>query len=467
MADAHGSGPCESNFMEVQVLLSAPKIRTRMCADFYIFHNIQKAEGDAESMKKRPFVAFVSCILLTVCSFLWVPSAGSATNLPVDVVVSLQIDDPMMEVNGIETEIDAGRGTTPVIKNDRTLVPIRAIIEAFGGKADWEEDTKSVLLTLREDSIKLGIDQSVAYFNDTRKTLDVAPTVINDRTMLPVRFVAEAFRLGVAWDEETKTVTVVQNGFEEDEYSRLMEILPEYQGRAYTEVNQNTPFFKDYERIRGSFEYYSDLDEIGRCDVCFASVGKDLMPTEERESISSVTPTGWVNRQYPAIDGGYLYNRCHLIGFQLTGENANKRNLITGTRTMNVEGMLPFEDEIADYVESTGNHVVYRVTPVFQGSNLVADGVLLEAYSVEDEGRGISFCVFCYNVQQGITIDYATGESALNGTLLQTEMKDVVYRTPTGKRYHMDAECGGKNSYEVALGSAEEDGLTPCSKCVK
>ena len=166
-----------------------------------------------------------------------------------------------------------------------------------------------------------------------------------------------------------------------------------------------------------SYEYYSELDSLGRCGACMASVGQDIMPVEERGKIGSVKPTGWHTVKYEGIvDGNYLYNRCHLLGFQLTGENANVKNLITGTRYMNVEGMLPFENMVADYVKETGNHVMYRVTPLFEGDNLVVDGVLMEAKSVEDDGEDILFNVFCYNVQPGISIDYATGTSSLEGT---------------------------------------------------
>lgn len=399
-----------------------------------------------------------------------------------DVVVSLQINNPIMEVNGVETEIDIGRGTKPMITNGRTLVPIRAIIEAFGGVVGWEESTQSVLLTMEDDTIKLVINSNVAYLNNNAETLDVAPTVINDRTMLPIRFVAEGFNLGVAWDSSTQTVSIIRNTFDDNEYSSLVSVLPKYAGQAYTQINNNKPFFKEYEIINGSFEYYSNLDELGRCDVCFASIATDIMPTEERGSISSITPTGWINVSYDNVDGGYLYNRCHLIGYQLTGENANERNLITGTRYLNVDGMLPFENDIAEYIEKTGNRVVYRSTPVFTGNNLVADGVLLEAYSVEDDGQGISFCVYCYNVQPEIDIDYSTGASSvMGGTIItpttetttptddnnNTSVVSRVYRTPSGKKYHFDAECGGNNSFEVSIDEAKSAGLTPCSKCAK
>jgi len=384
-----------------------------------------------------------------------------------DVVVSLQIDNPVMEVNGVKTEIDQGRGTRPVIRNDRTLVPIRAIIEAFGGRVGWDESKQAVLLTMDKDTITLTIDSTVAYLNDKAEVLDTAPAIINERTMLPIRFVAESFHLGVGWEAENQTVVILRNSFDTQEYQRLMTELPEYSGVPYVMINDNSPMFKDYEIIKGSFEYYSSLDELGRCDVCMASIAEDIMPTGERESISAVKPTGWVNVPYDHVDGNYLYNRCHLIGYQLTGENANERNLITGTRYLNVEGMLPFETMVDDYIEETGNRVMYRVTPVFRGDNLVADGVLMEAYSVEDHGQGISFCVYCYNVQPQIVIDYATGISYAEdkSPVADETREDGVYRTPSGKKYHFDPECGGKNSYPITMEQAMGAGLTPCSKC--
>lgn len=188
--------------------------------------------------------------------------------------------------------------------------------------------------------------------------------------------------------------------------------IPEYSGEPYIEINGNEPDFPEGDWEEESFETYSELDELGRCGTAYANVGTDLMPTEERGSIGQVKPTGWHTVKYDIVDGKYLYNRCHLIGYQLSGENANEKNLITGTRYLNVEGMLPFENMAADYVKETGNHVLYRVTPVFDGNNLVANGVQMEAFSVEDAGEGISYNVYVYNVQPGIEIDYATGESA-------------------------------------------------------
>lgn len=207
--------------------------------------------------------------------------------------------------------------------------------------------------------------------------------------------------------------------------------VPAYSGKAYTSVNGNVPYFTAAELTTTSFETYSDLDTLGRCGVTYACIGQDLMPTEERGSIGMVKPTGWHTVRYDGlVDGNYLYNRCHLIGYQLTGENANTKNLITGTRYLNIEGMLPFENMVADYIQETSNHVLYRVTPIFEGNSLVANGVLMEGYSVEDKGAGVSYCVFAYNVQPGIEIDYATGESKLADGAQQEEQKTATV-TPT------------------------------------
>ena len=195
------------------------------------------------------------------------------------------------------------------------------------------------------------------------------------------------------------------------EGAESVEEIPEFSGEAYVAVNGNVPFFLAEEITDESYEYYSDLDELGRCGVTMACIGVDIMPTEDRGEIGSVKPSGWQSVKYDCVEGKYLYNRCHLIGFQLAGENANKKNLITGTRYLNIEGMLPFENLVADYVQETKNHVLYRVTPLFEEDNLVAHGVLMEGYSVEDEGEGVQFCVYAYNVQPGVIIDYSTGES--------------------------------------------------------
>ena len=204
--------------------------------------------------------------------------------------------------------------------------------------------------------------------------------------------------------------------FNNDKISSVSSIseIPEYDGSAYVVINNNEPNFEDISKSGESFEVYSELDSLGRCGEAYASIGKDLMPTESRGSIGSVKPTGWHTVKYDNIDGKYLYNRCHLIGYQLTGENANKNNLITCTRYMNTVGMLEFENKVANYIKSTGNHVLYRVTPIFKDDNLLASGVTMEAYSLEDNGEGVKFNVFVYNVQDGIEIDYSNGDSHIS-----------------------------------------------------
>ena len=195
--------------------------------------------------------------------------------------------------------------------------------------------------------------------------------------------------------------------------TEIIEEIPAYNGNPWVAVNGNVPYFTDSEITTDSFESYSNLDALGRCGVCWACIEEDLMPEagETRGDISSVKPSGWVNAKYDFVSGGYVYNRCHLIGWQLTAENANKENLITGTRYLNIDGMLPFENLVADYVLETGNHVMYRVTPDFYEDELVCRGVMMEGYSVEDNGEGISYCVYCYNVQPGVKINYVTGET--------------------------------------------------------
>ena len=255
--------------------------------------------------------------------------------------------------------------------------------------------------------------------------------------------------------------------------------IPVFSGAAYAAVNGNIPYFEQSDYSTESFETYSDLDSLGRCGTAFANVGTDLMPTEKRGSIGQVKPSGWQTVKYDFVDGKYLYNRCHLIGFQLTGENANERNLITGTRYMNVDGMLPFENMVADYVKETKNHVLYRVTPVFEGDNLVADGVLMEAESVEDEGDGILFCVFVYNVQPGVATDYATGDSSLSedsntdyhADAAGQQENTYIFNTNTHK-FH-DPSCSSvsqmnESSKQSFTGSREEaiaQGYEPCGRC--
>lgn len=218
--------------------------------------------------------------------------------------------------------------------------------------------------------------------------------------------------------------------------------IPEYTDEPYVVINNNEPEFDEEDMTTKSFEDYSSLDELGRCQEAYANISQDIMPTKERGAIGQVKPTGWQTVKYENVDGKYLYNRCHLIGYQLSGENANEKNLITGTRYMNVEGMLPFENMVSDYVKETDNHVLYRVTPIYEEDNLLASGVLMEAKSVEDQGEGIEFCVYVYNVQPGIKIDYATGKSELVTT---TKTSDGIIRgNSRSKIYH----CPGQQAYD-------------------
>ena len=296
-----------------------------------------------------------------------------------------------------------------------------------------------------------------------------------------------------------------------------LDAIPAYDGKAYVAVNNNEPFFADSDMTTTAFENYSDLDSLGRCGVAYANICKEIMPTEKRGKIGMIKPSGWHTVKYDVIKDRYLYNRCHLIGYQLAGENANPKNLITGTRYLNVEGMLPFENLVADYVNNTGNHVLYRVTPMFSGSNLVANGVLIEAKSVEDNGGGILFNVYCYNVQPGVGINYENGDSWLDGTTPQEQSgqtdtpqnegsqssdgsgaggsgssssttgnvssgsdssaaensvsdssnsETMVHITATGKKYHR-AGCRTlkKSDTEVTLDEAKSMGLSPCGIC--
>ena len=300
-----------------------------------------------------------------------------------------------------------------------------------------------------------------------------------------------------------------------------LDAIPAYDGKAYVAVNNNEPFFTDSDMTTTAFENYSDLDSLGRCGVAYANICKEIMPTEKRGKIGMIKPSGWHTVKYDVIKDRYLYNRCHLIGYQLAGENANPKNLITGTRYLNVEGMLPFENLVADYVNNTGNHVLYRVTPMFSSSNLVANGVLIEAKSVEDNGGGILFNVYCYNVQPGVGINYENGDSWLDGTTPQEQSaqtdtpqnegsqssdgsvagasagesgssssttgsassgsdssaaensvsdssnsETMVHITATGKKYHR-AGCRTlkKSDTEVTLDEAKSMGLSPCGIC--
>lgn len=256
--------------------------------------------------------------------------------------------------------------------------------------------------------------------------------------------------------------------------------IPAYSGNAYITVNNNVPYFEKDDITKRAFERYSPLDSLGRCGTAVACVGRELMPTAERGSIGSVKPSGWQTVKYDNVDGKYLYNRCHLIGYQLTAENANERNLITGTRYLNIEGMLPFENMTADYIKETGNHVMYRVTPVFSGNNLLADGVLMEGLSVEDNGEGICFNIYAYNVQPDIKINYANGKSSLaakkasntskKASAAQTQHTYIL--NTSSKKYHrtdcssvQDITPQNKKTYKGTADKLKAEGYQPCKRC--
>ena len=270
--------------------------------------------------------------------------------------------------------------------------------------------------------------------------------------------------------------------------------IPAYSGKPYGEIGGNVPLFtEDEKKNTDAFEYYSDLDPLGRCGVAFANICPELMPTEERGAIGHVRPSGWHTVKYnDLIDGNYLYNRCHLIAYSLAGENDNVKNLITGTRYLNVEGMLPFEERVLNYVQRTGNHVLYRVTPVYNGDDLVAEGVMMEAWSVEDSGDGICFHVYCYNVQPGIEIDYRTGNSGIapsNPVMIsigdetdpdqtdrnqpvEAEKKEYILNTNT-KKIHLpncssvgDMKEKNKKAVNEDIEDLKKQGYVPCKRCL-
>ena len=346
-----------------------------------------------------------------------------------------------------------------------------------------------ILPEIESDSTQLDNTQVVSEIEDTEN---------DSQTVEAVEYETESDVADVEVETE-QDVQIAAMAFRMSEESLISASdIPIYAGKDYVVLNNNIPEFSTSELTPIPFEYYSDLDSLGRCGVVYACIGQDTMPIEERDGIGQVKPTGWHTVKYDIVDGKYLYNRCHLIGYQLSAENANVKNLITGTRQMNMEGMLPFENMVADYVKETNNHVMYRVTPVYEGDNLLAKGVKMEAYSIEDDGASICFNVFVYNVQDGIEINYANGDSKLIGA---TESKPVaektqevetkpqpapepqpestpqpeptnsgtmVWKTATGSKYHSYNSCGRTNpanATQITELEAISMGLGKCSKC--
>ena len=279
-------------------------------------------------------------------------------------------------------------------------------------------------------------------------------------------------------DYSASSQTTLQQEMSQAQSAEAVEEVPEYSGEPYVTINDNVPEFDEADMTEESFEDYSTLDELGRCGTAYANISQETMPTEERDAIGMVKPSGWHTVKYECIAERYLYNRCHLIGYQLSGENANEENLITGTRYLNVEGMLPFENLVAEYVEESGNHVLYRVTPIFEGDNLVADGVQMEAMSVEDDGAGVEFNVFCYNVQPSIVINYSTGESREEEAVQEEtgdsqKEEEVTYIVNTNTRkFHLpdcssvkDMKAKNKIKFTGTKKELTDQGIEPCGRC--
>ena len=326
---------------------------------------------------------------------------------------------------------------------------------------------------------------AISTTSETQTTTEATTTTTTTTTMFDDPDVEHTSKYASASD-------IASNGSDSSVKVLKRTSLPKYAGKPYVVINNNEPGFTSSEKNNSSaFENYSELDSLGRCGAAFANICREIMPTEKRGAIGMIKPSGWHTVKYDNVDGKYLYNRCHLIGYQLSAENANVRNLITGTRYMNIHGMLPFENMVADYVKETGNHVLYRSTPVFVNDELVARGVQIEAYSVEDDGDGICFNVYCFNTQPDITIDYSTGASQLTSSITTTAKQttrattktttktttkaenyggesnsQTVYITNTGTMYHRDGcQYLRKSQIPISLADAKAQGYTPCSRC--
>ncbi len=370
-------------------------------------------------------ISIICCSVFALVALVEWPSAASIVFL-----VSLFLALPLGFIRGLWRKLPASKVLKPIIiavlffvgiwlspsKDSDSPLPISTI----------EETTVDKVASDNSNSAEAGVSETNNNETPT-KSSEATPTpvaiAINSATPTVTPTTAPkatATPTAAITSKPTSAPTSTVKEAPKEIVTKLgkfdIKNIPAYSGSPYVVVNGNTPYFSaaDLKNAASSYEIYSDLDSKGRCGACAASVGKDIMPTEQRGEIGSVKPSGWSQAKYAGlVDGNYLYNRCHLIGYQLTGENANERNLITGTRYLNVDGMLPFENMVADYVKETGNHVLYRVVPIFEGNNLLASGVLMEAKSVEDNGEGILFCVFCYNIQPGVTIDYGDGSSRL------------------------------------------------------
>lgn len=479
----------------------------------------QRKESEEKANKHR----YLSWLLVFICGIMAIASIPSFAMVLFAAVMILLL--PISKVDDLWKDLLGGKpkwikGTSlwvifiiacliaPTSDTSTTEVANIQPTEVISIESTEAIDSESTELAVVETEVTeapVAENESEAETKSAKKDTATATPSTKDKTETKTETTAKS---------QTSTATSVS-----------LSSIPAYSGSPYVAINNNVPFFTDNEMTTTAFENYSSLDTLGRCGVAYANVCTETMPTEERGAIGSVKPSGWHTVKYDIVSGKYLYNRCHLIGYQLSAENANTKNLITGTRYLNTEGMLPFENMVADYVKETNNHVLYRVTPMFDGNNLVASGVLMEAKSVEDNGDGILFNVYCYNVQPGITIDYATGDSALDGTTPEQTTKNsdtkksssngasagsnntnsgsasnetqaatpapaqtdnsttvqeppaptpadttsngfvIVHITDTGSKYH-NAGCRYlKSDHEVTLDEAKAMGLTPCSVC--
>ena len=375
-----------------------------------------------------------------------------------------------------------------MIINDRTMVPMRGIFETLDFTVTWNENKRTIsakgshIVNMQIGNYRMSVDGVISE-------IDTPPVIIDGRTLIPLRALIEGIGCEIYWDDAARTVDISYAGYDEsripdnnpsENFTSLEEILdkiPDFSDSPYVIINNNIPYFTQSDFAEDSFEYYSELDSLGRCGQAFANIGYDLMPAEERGSIGQIKPSGWHTVKYDFIDGKYLYNRCHLIGYQLTAENDNEKNLITGTRYLNVEGMLPFENMVANYIRNNPDkHVLYRVTPIYKGNNLVASGLLMEALSTEDSGGSLCFNIYVYNNQPNIEIDYATGDSrVINAEVIPEKIIDenVTYiMNKKTMKFHNpycpsvdDMNEKNKLYFTGTRNEAVELGYVPCGYC--
>ena len=403
----------------------------------------------------------------------------------INIPVSAQNLGVSVNLNGEPLTFDV----PAMIINDRTMVPMRGIFETLDFTVTWNEANRTIsaegphTVYMQIGNYRISVDGTVSV-------IDTPPVIIEGRTLIPLRALIEGIGCEVYWDDASRTVDInyegstgnqnTENNNPSASLTSLEEAaanIPEFSNSPYVIINNNIPYFTQSDFAESSFEHYSELDSLGRCGQAFANIGYDLMPTEERGSIGQIKPAGWHTVKYDFIDGKYLYNRCHLIGFQLTAENDNEKNLITGTRYLNVEGMLPFENMTADYIRNNPDkHVLYRVTPIYQGDNLITSGLVMEGLSTEDSGGSLCFCVYVYNNQPNVEIDYATGESrATNSeTVPEKEIDENVTYIMNKKtlKFHNpycpsvdDMNEKNKLYFYGTREEAIESGYIPCGYC--